>query len=128
MLVVVVRELDHGLRVSQCVRCVRARMLQAEIGEHTGRSCSMPRRVPLLDVTAARMLAELIDERRERGIRLRIARAVGQVRDVVENRVLTNLYSSVEAAVDAAAGTTRSAHLTRSPSGPRAVCGACGSI
>ena len=49
------------------------------------------------------------------GIRLRIAREVGQVRDVVENRVLTNFYPSVEAAVEAAAGTTRSAHTTRSP-------------
>jgi hypothetical protein len=51
------------------------------------------------------MLADLTEELHDRGIRLMIAREIGQVRDilhVVDDRVLTNVYSTVQAAVDAA--------------------------
>ena len=50
---------------------------------------------------------DFTDALRERGVQLLIARDVGQVRDVVrhvvQDRVLTNLYPTVEAAVQAAA-------------------------
>jgi sulfate permease, SulP family len=75
------------------------------------RSCSMPKPVPFIDVTSARMLADETDELHERGVQLFIAREVGQVRDIVRHvvadRGLTNLYPTVEAAVDAANRTTR---------------------
>ena len=90
---------------------VRARILQAAAGEHIRAVVLDAETIPFIDVTSARMLAELTDELRERGVRLLIAREVGQVRDVVrhvvDERVLTNLYPTVEAAVDAAASTAR---------------------
>jgi SulP family sulfate permease len=65
--------------------------------------------VPFIDVTSARMLAVLEAELRERGIRLLVARAVGQVRDVLgsvtDDPALTHVYPSVQAAVEAASDT-----------------------
>jgi SulP family sulfate permease len=61
--------------------------------------------VPFVDVTSARMLAALEGQLRERGIRLLIARDVGQVRDVLrsatDDPALTHVYPSVRAAVEA---------------------------
>jgi sulfate permease, SulP family len=62
--------------------------------------------VPFVDVTSARMLAALEEQLRERGIRLLIARDVGQVRDVLrsvaEDPTFAHFYPSVQAAVEAA--------------------------
>jgi sulfate permease, SulP family len=107
---VAVLRVESGLYFANA-DAVRARILQAATGERIRAVVLDAETVPFIDVTSARMLAELTDELRDRGIRLLIAREVGQVRDVVrhvvEDRVFTNLYPTVEAAVDAAAGTTR---------------------
>jgi anti-anti-sigma regulatory factor len=63
-MLVVIRELDLGIRVSRCARCVRTRILQSESGEHIRAVVLDAETVPFLDVTAARMLAQLIDELR----------------------------------------------------------------
>ena len=90
---------------------VRARILQAATGEHIRAVVLDAETIPFIDVTSARMLADLTDELRERSVRLLIAREVGQLRDVVrhvvDERVPTNLYPTVEAAVHAAASTAR---------------------
>ena len=61
--------------------------------------------IPFIDVTASRMLADLTDELHDRDVRLLIAREIGQVLDVVRHVVatsaLTNVYPTVQAAVDA---------------------------
>ena len=62
--------------------------------------------IPFVDVTAAKMLDELAGDLRRRGVRLLIARDVGQVRDVLGHAAadpsLQHVYPSVQAAVDAA--------------------------
>jgi SulP family sulfate permease len=62
--------------------------------------------IPFIDVTAARMLAGLDQDLRRRGVRLLIARDIGQVRDVlrsvIDDAALTHGYPSVQTAVDAA--------------------------
>ena len=84
---------------------VRTRILQAATPEHIRAVVLDAETTPFIDVTSARMLADLTEELHDRGIRLMIAREIGQVRDilhVVDDRVLTNVYSTVQAAVDAA--------------------------
>jgi MFS superfamily sulfate permease-like transporter len=61
--------------------------------------------VPAIDVTAVRMLAELTESLEREGVRLLVAREIGQVRDVVR-RVATDktpesVYPTVQAAVQA---------------------------
>ncbi|MDW8805295.1 SulP family inorganic anion transporter [Streptomyces scabiei] len=62
--------------------------------------------VPFVDVSAVRMLDELAEELEARGVRLLLARDVGQVRDVLrtaEARTeLRHVHPTVRAAVDAA--------------------------
>ncbi|MCC9706691.1 STAS domain-containing protein [Streptomyces sp. MNU76] len=62
--------------------------------------------VPFIDVGAVRMLDELAEELQARGVRLLLARDVGQVRDVLrtaEARTeLRHVHPTVRAAVDAA--------------------------
>ncbi|QNE73607.1 STAS domain-containing protein [Streptomyces finlayi] len=62
--------------------------------------------VPFVDVSAVRMLDDLAEELEARGVRLLLARDVGQVRDVLrtaEGRAeLRRVYPTVRAAVDAA--------------------------
>ncbi len=62
--------------------------------------------VPFVDVSAVRMLDELAEELEARGVRLLLARDVGQVRDVLrtaEARAeLRHVHPTVRAAVDAA--------------------------
>jgi sulfate permease, SulP family len=63
---------------------------------------------PFVDVTAARMLVAAHEELRRRGVRLVLARAVGQVRDVLEcvsdDRDLTAPYPTIKAAIAALDG------------------------
>ena len=62
--------------------------------------------IPFIDVTGARMLAELDEDLTRRHVRLLIARDVGLVRDVLrtadDDPSLGQVYPSVQAAVDAA--------------------------
>ena len=59
--------------------------------------------VPVIDVTAAEMLSQLDDELRARGIRLAIARDIGQVRDLLAHagdpRLLDHVHPTVDDAV-----------------------------
>jgi SulP family sulfate permease len=62
--------------------------------------------VPAIDVTAVHMLAELTQSLEREGVRLLVAREIGQVRDVVR-RVATDelpvgIYPTLQAAVQAA--------------------------
>ena len=70
---------------------------------------------PFVDVTAARMLVAAHDELRTHGVRLVLARTVGQVRDVLgcitREDDLTASYPTIDAAVDALVR----AHATGSP-------------
>ena len=63
---------------------------------------------PFVDVTAARMLVAAHEELRRRGVRLVLARAVGQVRDVLgcvsEDRDLTAPYPTIKTAIAALDG------------------------
>ena len=60
---------------------------------------------PFVDVTAARMLVAAHEELRQRGVRLVLARAVGQVRDVLgcvsDDPDLTAPYPTIKAAIAA---------------------------
>jgi hypothetical protein len=59
--------------------------------------------MPFIDVTAASMLVQLTEELERRGVKLVIARDIGQVRDVLEtapDRIKTRVYPTVQAAVD----------------------------
>ncbi|WP_149549206.1 SulP family inorganic anion transporter [Streptomyces marokkonensis] len=62
--------------------------------------------VPFVDVSAVRMLDDLAEELESLGVRLLLARDVGQVRDVLRTaearRELRRVYPTVRAAVDAA--------------------------
>jgi hypothetical protein len=59
-----------------------------------------------VDVTAARMLGGVAEELRRRGVRLMLARDIGQVRDLLGREApdpaLQHVYPTVQAAVDAA--------------------------
>ena len=61
--------------------------------------------VPYIDVTAVQMLSSLSDELQRQGVRLVMARDVGQVRDVLERagaaEPLKHLFPTVQAAVEA---------------------------
>jgi len=61
--------------------------------------------IPYIDVTAARMLVQLDDELPRRGVRLVVARDIGQVRDVLrrteEDGPLLTAYPTVHQAVEA---------------------------
>jgi sulfate permease, SulP family len=85
---------------------VRARILKAADANQIHAVVIDAETIPFIDVTAARMLAELTDELDNRGVRLLIARDIGQVRDVLrhvaDNPALADVYPSTQAAVDAA--------------------------
>jgi high affinity sulfate transporter 1 len=70
--------------------------------------------IPFIDVTSARMLAELSADLRRRQIRLLIARDIGQVRDilrrVVDDPDLRHSYPTIQAAVEDAVPTTSARH------------------
>lgn len=60
--------------------------------------------MPYMDVSAARVLAELTEDLEQRGVQLFVARDLGQVRDVVRRSgesAALQLYPTVEAALDA---------------------------
>ena len=76
--------------------------------------------MPFVDVTAARMLAAIAEDLRTHGVRLVLARDVGQVRDVLgcitQEGDLTTSYPKIDAAVEAVADV----HPAGSPVGPDA--------
>jgi anti-anti-sigma factor len=84
---------------------VRHRILDAGFGDGVHAVILDAESAPFVDVTAARMLVEAHDELRSHGVRLVLARAVGQARDVL--RCITQVddliapYPKIDAAVDA---------------------------
>jgi high affinity sulfate transporter 1 len=87
---------------------VRNRILAAAMADGITAVVLDAETIPFIDVTSARMLAALEVQLRERGVRLLIARDVGQVRDVLgsatDDSTLAHVYPSVGAAVEAAQG------------------------
>jgi SulP family sulfate permease len=85
---------------------VRSRVLAAAAVDGIAAVVLDAETIPFVDVTSARMLAALEEQLREQGVRLLIARDVGQVRDVLrsatDDPALTHVYPSVRAAVEAA--------------------------
>ena len=65
------------------------------------RWCSTRETVPFVDVTAAAMLVQLRGELERDGVRLAVARDIGQVRDVLREAEGTTspLFATVEEAV-----------------------------
>jgi anti-anti-sigma factor len=102
---VVVVRVESGLFFANA-DAVRAQLQQAASppGVHT--IVLDAESVPFIDVTAVRMLDELADELERRGVRLLIAREVGDVRDIFrrggKGPELARVFPSVQAAVEAA--------------------------
>jgi anti-anti-sigma factor len=84
---------------------VRRRILDAASGDGVRAVILDAESAPFVDVTAARMLVEVHDRLRSVGIRLVLARAVGQVRDVLacitQEDDLIAPYAKIDAAVEA---------------------------
>jgi SulP family sulfate permease len=103
---------------------IRAQILQAASSDQIHAVVLDAETIPFVDITAARMLAELADELHHQGVRLLVARDVGQVRDVMrhvaDEPALTHVYPTVRAAVEAAgSGRPATAGRARRPSSLR---------
>jgi len=87
---------------------VRARILDAGLAEGVHAVILDAETAPFVDVTAARMLVASHDELERHGVRLMLARAVGQVRDVLgcitDEPDLISPYPKIDAAAEALAG------------------------
>jgi len=79
--------------------------IRDQLDEHTRAVVLDAADVPVIDVTAAKMLVELADDLDRRGIRLLLARDIGQVRDLLEaagaGSLVAQTYPTVEQAVAA---------------------------
>jgi MFS superfamily sulfate permease-like transporter len=84
---------------------VRTRLLAAADGVHA--VVLDAETIPFIDVTAARMLDELAGDLRRRGVRLAIARDVGEVRDVLARAASEAELHEVYATVGEAVAATR---------------------
>ena len=106
---VVVLRVESGLYFANADP-VRGRILAAAKADDVTAVVLDAETIPFVDVTSARMLAALEEQLREQGVRLLIARDVGQVRDVLrsatDDPALAHVYPSVQAAVDATQGTS----------------------
>jgi sulfate permease, SulP family len=83
-----------------------SREIQARAAEGTQAVVLDAETVPYIDVTAAQMLAETAEDLERRGIKLVLARDVGQVRDLLERaegEPTLTAYPTVQAAVEAVA-------------------------
>lgn len=100
---VVVLRIEAGLFFAN-TESVRAQISQAARSEGTKTVVLDAETIPFIDISAARMLDELAAELRRDGIRILLARDVGQVRDVLrmsgEDISKAQVYPSVRAAVD----------------------------
>ena len=87
---------------------VRARIVDAAGAEGVGAVILDAETIPFVDVTAARMLVAAHDELQANGVRLVLARAVGQVRDILgcitDDGDLTRSYATIAAALEAVRG------------------------
>jgi sulfate permease, SulP family len=100
-------------------------VVRGHVEDDTGAIVLDAETIPFIDVSAARMLADLAADLDRDGVDLVIARDVGQVRDVLrrtgEDRAPVPTFPTVQAAVDAIAspdGLTPARPRTPSPSRP----------
>ncbi len=102
---VVVLRIESGLYFANA-DAVRQRVMQAAQPADLQGIVLDAETIPFVDVSAARMLADLAEELHRRDVGLLIARDIGQVRDVlrrvVEDPALTRVYPTIQSAVDAA--------------------------
>ncbi|WP_222946932.1 SulP family inorganic anion transporter [Streptomyces sp. TRM49041] len=102
---VVVLRVEAGIYFANAQR-VRSEVREAAAREGTTAVVIDAETVPFVDVSAVRMLDDLAEQLEALGVRLLLARDVGQVRDVLrtaEARAeLRRVYPTVRAAVDAA--------------------------
>jgi sulfate permease, SulP family len=102
---VAVLRIESGLYFANA-DAIRRDILKASQPDHIHAIVLDAETIPFVDVSAARMLADLGDQLRQRDVRLLIARDIGQVRDVlrrvVDDPTLTHVYPSIQDAVDAA--------------------------
>jgi high affinity sulfate transporter 1 len=101
---VVVLRVESGLYFANAEN-VRSRILALGAGEGVRGVVVDAETTPFVDVSAARMLVAAHDELRSRDVPLVLARAVGQVRDVIgcvtDERDLIASYPTIAEAVDA---------------------------
>jgi len=116
---IAILRIESGLYFANA-ETVRSRILDAGLAEGVRAVILDAETMPFVDVTAGRMLVATHEELRTHGVRLVLARDVGQVRDVLrcitEDGDLTVSYPKIDAAVDAIADV----HPTRSSSRPDA--------
>ncbi|WP_436790503.1 SulP family inorganic anion transporter [Yinghuangia sp. YIM S10712] len=102
---VVVLRVEAGIYFANAER-IRTTVRDAAAREGTAAVVLDAETVPFIDVSAVRMLDNLAEELEDRGLRLLLARDVGQVRDVLHTAEardeLRRVYPTVRAAVDAA--------------------------
>ena len=101
---VVVLRIESGLYFANAEN-VRSRIVEAAAADGVRAVVIDAETTPFVDVSAARMLVAVHDELRANGIRLVLARTVGQVRDVLscvtDDDDLTGSYPTIAAALDA---------------------------
>ena len=85
------------------------------VGEHTVAVVLDAETVPSIDVTGAAMLATLGDELDRRGIRLLLAKSVGQVRDVLRTAPARQRHVTYQPTIDDAIAAVRADHRTAEP-------------
>ncbi len=100
---IVVLRIESGLYFANADN-VRARLLEAGRAEGVHAVILDAETTPFVDITAARMLVAAHDELQAGGVRLVLARDVGQVRDVLgcitEDADLTATHPTIAAALD----------------------------
>ena len=104
---IVVLRIESGLYFANA-ETIRSRIVEAGGADGVRGVIVEAETTPFVDVTAARMLVTAHEELQRRGVRLVLARAVGQVRDVLgcvsDDRDLTTPYPTIKAAIAALDG------------------------
>ena len=105
---IVIMRVESGLYFANAEN-VRSRILDAGGAPGVRAVILDAETIPFVDISATRMLVSAHARLRNRGVRLVVARAVGQVRDVVgcitDEDDLTASFPTIAAAVDAVGGT-----------------------
>ena len=104
---VVILRVESGLYFANADN-VRSRILEVGVAPRVRAVILDAETIPFVDVSAARMLVSAHAQLQTRGVRLVVARAVGQVRDVIgcitDENDLTSSFPTIAAAVDAVGG------------------------
>jgi high affinity sulfate transporter 1 len=104
---IVILRVESGLYFANAEN-VRSRILDAGGAPGVRAVILDAETIPFVDVSAARMLVSAHTQLETRGVRLVVARAVGQVRDVIgcitDEDDLTSSFPTIAAAVDAVGG------------------------